>query len=343
VRGEFEPKIAELERDINTLTYRAKEYYAGSKGAAKIANEITIKQKEIAELHKKQEQSIDEQYKIQQGQEIVQKTILEGIDEEESLSTELTESEKERLDIEKELIKIRYTNNDALETQIQKEIQLIKNSKTLYEEHAKNLKLEELNNKLIDARLQKRKKEENSLLNLSMQYEKADMFEKSKIRRVAELQMMPPEKLAEVYTDSMFDKNLITEYWNSFSNEAQDAISKTTTLFEEMGGKITLDEQLDNLRQTTARIKEMSVGYGGLGEPIVPEITKTQRNVINNYTIPITLEGAITNTDIQELLEKIEEELKKQPNYVGDTDLISQITEDSVKKKKLANILRPEM
>jgi hypothetical protein len=76
-------------------------------------------------------------------------------DEEESASSDLTEAEKERLSIERELIKIKFSEANSVELQIQKEIELIKQSKTLYDTHDKNLKLEELNNKLFDAKLSK--------------------------------------------------------------------------------------------------------------------------------------------------------------------------------------------
>jgi hypothetical protein len=60
------------------------------------------------------------------------------------------------------------------------------------------------------------------------------MFEKTRIRRLAELQQMKPEELADAFSGSIFDKNIIEEFWSSFDKEAQLAIAKTTDLFKEL-------------------------------------------------------------------------------------------------------------
>jgi TP901 family phage tail tape measure protein len=229
---EFEPKIAAAEEKIRDL--QRKLQWTGGTEAVKVRGELAKKEKEVLGLYQDQAKSIDEQYKIQKGQDTAKQALIEGFDEEESLSTELTESEKERLDIEKELLKFRHNGVNALEAQVQKEIELVRQSKTLYDAHTKNLKLEELNNKLLDVKLQKREKELNTLADLSMKYEQADMFEKSRIRRLAELQQMKPEEVSVAFTGSMFDKKIIEEYWTSFSEEAQLAVAKTTDLFREL-------------------------------------------------------------------------------------------------------------
>jgi hypothetical protein len=73
-----------------------------------------------------------------------------------------------------------------------------------------------------------------------MQYEKEDMIDQIRIKRLAELQQMKPEDLASVFsrTSSMFDKGIIEEYWSSFSEEAQLAVAKTTDLFKQMSARL---------------------------------------------------------------------------------------------------------
>jgi TP901 family phage tail tape measure protein len=229
---EFEPKIAGIERKIAEL--KTELQFTGGTEAVKIRTELAGKEKELKQLYEDQKNSIEEQYKVQKGQAEASKIMVEGIEDEESASIELTESEKERLNIEKELIKIRYNGVDSLEAQVKKEMELISNSKTLYDAHTKNLKLEELSNKLLDTKLQKRQKEINSLVDLTMKYEQADMIDKQRIKRLAELQQMKPEEVASNFSYNMFDKGIIEEYWSSFSEEAQLAVAKTTDLFKEM-------------------------------------------------------------------------------------------------------------
>lgn len=229
---EFEPKIAATEEKIRDLQRELQ--WTGGTNAIELRKQLAEREKDLKKLYEEQAKTIDEQYKIQKGQEEAAKAKIEGIDEEENISIELTEAEKERLGIEKELIKIRFNGTDSLEQQVQKEMELVKQSRTLYDQHEKNLKLEELSNKLLDVKLQKRQKDINSLVDLSMQYEKADMFEKSRIRRLAELQQMEPDQLANAFSSSVFDKKIIEEYWTSFDERAQLAVAKTTDLFKEL-------------------------------------------------------------------------------------------------------------
>jgi hypothetical protein len=148
---EFEPKIAAAEEELNKL----KEIVAAGYEGPEVRDEVIQKEAQIKKLYEDQEKAISDQYKIQKGQETAKKSLLDMTDEEESASSDLTEAEKERLSIERELIKIKFSEANSVELQIQKEIELIKQSKTLYDTHDKNLKLEELNNKLFDAKLSK--------------------------------------------------------------------------------------------------------------------------------------------------------------------------------------------
>jgi len=268
---EFEPKIAEVERQLEDLQQELK--WTGGSNAIRLRGEIAKKEKEIKKLYDDQKSSIDEQYKLQKGQETAKQALVDGFDEEESLSEELTESEKERLNIEKQLLNFRYDNVGALEAQIQKEIELITNSKTLYEAHAKNLKLEELSTKLIDVKLQKRKQEEDSLRSLVMQYEKASALDKTGVRRVTELVKLPPEELARAYENDIYDKNLIIDYWSSFSEEGKRAVEEIQARLSDLSisTKTDFDLQMEALNRLTGNyglIKPVAgVNAGGMATP----------------------------------------------------------------------------
>jgi TP901 family phage tail tape measure protein len=303
---EFEPKIAAIEEKIKDLQRELR--FTGGKDAIRVRSELVIKEKEVKKLYEDQAKAIDEQYKVQKGQEEARKIMVEGIDEEEISSTALTEKEKERLNIEQELIKIRYDGIDSLEAQVIKEIELVKQSKTLYETHDKNLKLEELSNKLLDVKLQKRQQEINTLVDLSMQYEKADMFDKARIRRLAELQQMNPEQLTNTFSDSIFDKRIIEEYWSSFNQEAQLAIAKTTDLFKELsinlpeiavpsvastaiaGARIVTPTTITNFGAQNINIDVSAGGWGTVAEVTklinksIQEKLMTDESFINTFT-----------------------------------------------------------
>jgi len=185
-----------------------------------------------------------------------------------------------------------------------------------------------------------RQKDLDKLLSLSMQYEKADIFKKPEIRRAAELQQMKPEEVAAAYQNTPYDKRVIEEYFSTFNKEQQDAIAKTGELYKDIGRTLAdpLMEALDRLDAMAAQNKLFQGA-----EVIAPPVTAANVPVLNNnYNIDVKLEGAITNDDIQGVLNKIEEKLKEQPNYIGDADINKQL-EDSTKRKKAANQLREEL
>jgi TP901 family phage tail tape measure protein len=304
VSTEFEPKIAGLEEKMRDLQQRLN--FTGGTTAIGLRKELLDIEKEVNKLYNDQAKSIDEQYKIQKGQEVTRKALVEGIAEEEFSSTELTEKEKERLNIEKELIKFRYNGVTSLEAQVQKEIELVRQSKTLYNGQERNLKLEELSNKLLDVKLQKRQKDINSLIDLSIQYEKADMFEKSRIRRLAELQQMSPDQLADAFSSSIFDKNIIEEYWTSFDERAQLAIAKTTDLFKEL-----------SLRLPEIAVPAVTPTAVAGAAAITPPVNITNVGAQNVY-VNVDAGGIPTAEEVTNLITKmIDEKLMTDESFIN--------------------------
>ena len=83
--------------------------------------------------------------------------------------------------MDREINDLAIIENADLIKQIQKRIELVTHSQTLYKEDEKRIKLAELENQLASAKLSKRKEEINTLQELSLKYEAANEIEKSRI------------------------------------------------------------------------------------------------------------------------------------------------------------------
>ena len=127
----------------------------------------------------------------------------------------------------------------------------------------------------------KYQKQVNLLRDLTMQYEKADMFEKSRLRRTSELTTMSPKELATAYESSVFDKNLILDYWTSFSEESRKAIEETTVLFKDMLNKIPRES------------------FETMLKPILPEIAPTRAVPLETQAAPTPQQLNVTNVGAQ--------------------------------------------
>jgi hypothetical protein len=281
-------------------------------------------------------------------------------------NADLTIEQKAQLNLERELSTFAIKRG-VTETQIlQRKIELLKVSEQFNNEQERTLAIEKTQNQLIDARLQKRKQEEDKLASLAMQYEKADASEKSRLRRVAELATMTPESFAAIYQSGGLDKTIIEDYWNYFTEEAQVAATKTIEIFREMQNRLLTPEErkqqlIEGIQKQIGTPSGLWQGTPQFATPQTSPVleglfaqfenkllaglvkpTQVPTVLTSTYNIPITLEGAITNEDIQGLLQKIEEEIKKQPNYISD-ESIDRYLSDEENKRKLAQGLRPKI
>ena len=87
--------------------------------------------------------------------------------------------------------------------------------------------------KLTDLRLQReialqqeKQKELDIATNAYLAYEKADKLERNRIERLIELMSMRPEELAGKVRKDMYDKQIILQYWNYFSEQAHRAMGE---------------------------------------------------------------------------------------------------------------------
>jgi TP901 family phage tail tape measure protein len=305
---EFQPKIESLQEQKKQIE-KDLEFFAKSTPITFLtsAKSIDLKSKmsdldgQIAELEKKQTEEIQKQYSLVKAQTL-QKQINVDLDgTEEEISITLSDKEKEQLEIEKNISIIKSKNSDDLVFQVQKEIELVKNSKFIYDAHAKTLKLEQLQNDLINARLQKRDLERQKLIDIAAQYEKADMFEKSRIRRLTELQLKTPEELKVAFETSAYDKNLIIDYWDSFKTNAQEAIGTTLTLFKD------LKNQLPYLEITQAITGK---GTSGRGLPLTPAEVPIIPNITNVGAQNVQVNVNVPSQDPDEIANLVSEKVK---------------------------------
>ena len=329
---EFEPKIAGAEKEKQDLQQKLK--FTGGTDAIKLREQLAEKETEINKLYEEQSKSLDEQYKIQKGQETARQALIEGIDEEESFSTELTESEKERLSIEKELLLIRRDDANSLEKQIQKEIELTRQSKTLYEAHDKNLKIEELGVKLLDAKLQKRQQEAKTVQDLVISYDNATKAEKKNFEELIRLIQLTPEQIASAYHNEAQSRAVIEKNLSMFTEETKRQIARMVA--SEAGISV------GNLLNPPTSLMPIA--------PVTPFADIMQQAQRTRYptaeqTIYVDVggvTGAITDTTIENLKNKIEEKMKSLPNYITN-ETIDKYLSDEENKRKLAQGLRQKI
>jgi TP901 family phage tail tape measure protein len=269
---EFIPKIDILETEKKKLedalskAKPTKAYEEVTGITAKTKTQVKEIEQKIVDLQKQQTAEQEKQYGLAKAQNLAQDIT----DEEEliNLSGELTSKEKEQLDIESKLNKFRLDSRSTLEQQIQREIELIKTSKTIYDLHDKTLKLQELENQLIDAKLKKKDEERNKMISLAMQYEKAGAIERDNIKRVTELMKLTPKELASAYENDLYDRRLITEYWSSFRQEGQTAIEDVAMRLADMPPlKTDFDIQTESFDKIKEMLTKMKFG-GTVGLPM---------------------------------------------------------------------------
>jgi hypothetical protein len=185
-------------------------------------------------------------------------------------------------------------NNATTEQQLKKEIELVKNANYLYDKHAQKIKLEQLENKLLDERLNKKEEERKKTLSLVKKYEEGDASEKARIIRVTELAKMAPEALARQYEGDLYDKGVITDYWDTFSQEGQRAIEDIIIKLSDLPSlKSDYDlqmEGLDRLSQLSAKVNEGK---------IIPNITNVGAQEVN---VNVDLGGMPTSEEMIKLI-----------------------------------------
>jgi TP901 family phage tail tape measure protein len=129
-----------------------------------------------------------------------------------------------------------------------KEKELI-NSKGLISDSQLLLELSQNRLQQEVALVAEKQKEWDLASSLFQQFVKADDLGKENLRRVMELVQLKPDELAQQYNTNMFDKNLIDDYFNSFSQLGQDAINKVRAEMFDLPVEIPEVGQFDTFRE----------------------------------------------------------------------------------------------
>ena len=166
--------------------------------------------------------------------------------------------------------------------------------------------------KLLNAtELEKQKilnKQKDTYTDLYMAYEKADMFERGRLKRLMELLKMRPEELGRAFENDMYDKSVITEYFDYFTEAGKNSVEKVMhELLEEMTGmRITLpvDTQLGG----AGAIKGAGLLKQAYTTPTPAPIPITQTNIgAQNVQVDVTTPSA----DPEEIADLTSEKVKE--------------------------------
>jgi len=220
-------------------------------------------------------------------------------------NAKLTDEQEAQLNLERELSTYSIQRGRTEEEILQKKIELLKVSQQFKTEQERTVALEKTQNQLIEVRLQKRKQEEDKLANLAIQYEQANMFEKARIRRLAELTMQTPESVSAAYQGNSYDKSIILENINQFTEAQRAAIVKTTELWNSLSLQLPFIAKSPSIGQMA--IKETT--------PITP-ITNIKG--AENINITVDAGGMPTAEEVITLINKmIDEKLMTDESFIN--------------------------
>lgn len=155
---EYDPKIIEQQTKVDRPIL--------------LPGERAKAEQEIINLQKKKTSEIEKQYRLALADYELKKGLTDTTEEEVDAITELTDKDKELLDIERKIIILKGQRIIDADTLIAKEIELIKQSKYSYTEYEKAKKIEELQNSLLTERLKIREEERDLLIDQALEIAK---------------------------------------------------------------------------------------------------------------------------------------------------------------------------
>jgi TP901 family phage tail tape measure protein len=148
VQIDFFPKITDLEdkkkKLANDIANFTNLYGGNSTEVVNFKKQLIPIEKELAELNTKQQQEIEKQVVLTKTQRIQKDLILEADEEDETLSTALTDKEKEKMNIQLKLNIAKMSGILSSSQMLNLEAELVRTSQFSYNAHEKTLKLAEL-------------------------------------------------------------------------------------------------------------------------------------------------------------------------------------------------------
>jgi hypothetical protein len=236
-------------------------------------NELTKINTRIIELEKKRTEELAKQVALTKAQRI-EKGLIASEDEIAS-SSKLTKTEEEQLDIARQLIENKLLYAGDTEKQLQLQIELVRNEENFADIHKHTIEIEQLQNKLVEERIQLRLKEKNEVQNLLVEYAKSTGGKRTELSRTMELVTMRPQELLNTFQNkqNIRDRDIILNNMTLFSPEMQDKFAKELAI--EFGKQNIFGFSWSK----TSKISDLNKGIGPVGTAPVTPVPITQTNV----------------------------------------------------------------
>lgn len=325
-----------------------------TKNPSKTISDVVIRANEIIEKNKPI--STDKLKTDKQNLEVTKQLELERLrnkqkyqdeaDEEAKNLGRLTESDKERLELERQLTFLKESGLYTTEQQLAAEIALTANADALYEKNGKALALAKLQNEAAKQQVQNIGRQVKSVNDIILAYSKADPFKKIELRRLAELQTMSPQAVKGQYETNEYDRNLILDNIKSFSEEVQNTVTgieRTNQGFDDL--RVNIGEfafTLNEIKQGLPKSYGLTTGQVQAAAPqLFPNVGAASNipgasNVVSNASLSFnTTIGAINVALAPETFDKFLDE-------VG-SKVVEELRGNEQLKEEMAKLLRDKI
>jgi len=189
-------------------------------------------------------------------------------------------------------------------------------------------KIQDQEDSIAKMRISVLSEEKKRLTDIFMQYEQADALQKARIRRFIELSQMSAETIAQRFKNDMFDKNIIQEYWSSFSESARQAIGEV------------LRQQFNLPQAKIPGETGMTISKDIANKAIGTKIQGTQDISVSKPNVPVSID---MQTHIGSIIVKLpDDSLDKLAENAGKKFMTVLKTNEEL-RKKLADLLRIEL
>jgi len=223
---------------------------------------------------------------------------------------------------------------DLLKTQGATELQIIQAQLQQLQNQKGNLTTESYLTKLTDIRIRQaielanlKQKELQTQTNIALQYEKADKFTRPRIRRAIELRGMGEGQLRTRFADP-YDKQVIIDYWNYFTDKQQEAFGKILAQdygidfkIPDLEDKLTLE--MKKILLNTEDIQQYWINWSTFGKQEITDLSAYYQRVLFGKTVPS--EGLAIPTMPSPLTVDLKHELLL--NFKVDSDSLEAIPE----------------
>ena len=224
---------------------------------------------------------------------------------------------------------------DLLKAQGASELQIIQAQLIQLQNQKASLTTEAYLTRLTDIRIKYalvladiKQKELRTQTNVALQYEKADKFERPRIRRAMELRELGKGQLKSRFSSDAYDKGIILEYWSYFTEKQQEAFGKVIQDSRDLNFKQPIQEDTltTDMKKTLLNSEDVIKyweNWSTFGKLEVDAFAKYYRNALYGGVRPGM---QISNKELQPLIPHMTAELKH------DLKVTVEFDEDSLKE-----------